>query len=161
MSHWQCLLTVGDGPRERYDLSTFRVKRSGGAILRDRQYRQNVFILLGAMTLAAGHIEAEMKRIILVADESDRAGFADVPSTWSGLADRLDAIAHRDGALAESLQEVLDWGTEQEVTEIRHDAVHSAWWVFDPGHVHRSRFTRKSNGSTQMGTWDQAFGRCI
>lgn len=155
LPHWQCLLTIGDGPQEQYDLSTFRVTRGGGATPGDRQYRQNVFVLLGAMTLAAGHIEAEMKRIILVADESDKAGFADVPSTWSGLIDRLDAIAHREGALAESLREVLDWGTEQAISEIRHGAVHSAWWVFDPGHVHRSRFTRKSNGSTQMGTWDQ------
>ena len=155
MPHWQCLLTITDCPPEQCDLSTFRVKRSGGATPGDRQYRQNMFVLAGAMTIAAGHIEAEMKRIILVAEESESAGFADVPSTWSGLVDRLTAIADGDGVLAEPLRVILNWGREQQVTEIRHGAVHSAWWVFDPGHVHRSRFSHKSNGSTQMGTWEQ------
>ncbi|WP_460798968.1 hypothetical protein [Nocardioides pacificus] len=155
MPRWQCLLTIVEDPQERYDLSTFRVKRSGGATPGDHQYRQNVFVLVGAITVAAGHIEAEMKRIIVVAEESESAGFADVPSTWSGLVDRLTAIADGDGMLAEPLRAVLDWGAEQKVAEIRHAAVHSAWWVFDAGHVHRSRFKNKSNGSTQMGTWEQ------
>ena len=67
--HFHYLLVGLGSEQESYNVATLRMHRVGGSNAADVVLRQNVFTLVGAMAVAGGHIEAEMKRIIIQAEE--------------------------------------------------------------------------------------------
>lgn len=148
---FEYMLTGLSSDRESYDISTFRFRRSpGGSEDADLVLRSNVFTVVGAITVLAGQIEAEMKRIVLRAEELADSGFAEVDDNWTDLEKRLKAIARGDGPFAQPVAAALKVGRERGVKKIRDDAVHSAWCLFDLGHIERSRFRRKKGGEVHV-----------
>lgn len=145
---FEYILTNLNGPMERYDVSTLRMVRHGGVHTADVALQQSLFTAIGAITVIAGHIEAEMKRIILVAEEGRKSGFAELGATWSGLEDQLWRHASSGSELAAKLRPALDWGRSRQVKEIRDQAVHSAWRLHSIGHIEACRFKHKSDGET-------------
>lgn len=152
---WEFLITNLTGPVERYDMSTLRMSRDGGPHEADFAHQRALFTMIGAMVVSAGHIEAEMKRIVLVDRAQPDAGFADVDETWTRLETELTGIANGDSELAEPLKQVLAWGRENHVKEIRDTAVHSAWCLYDIGHLQASRFARKTDGQSRVAQHQQ------
>jgi hypothetical protein len=131
---------------DSYDMATFRMQREGGSNSADHALRRNLFTLVGAITVAGGHIESEMKRILIRAEENRGANFVDVDETWSGLEKRLAAVAAGDGPLAAEIGEALDWARRRRIKKIRDDAVHSTWELWEIGSAKRSRFRRRKDG---------------
>lgn len=155
MLPWDLLVTGLSGPIERYDLATLRFTRDGGPHQADRAHQRALFTIVGALVVSAGHIEAEMKRIVLVHRGDPDSGFADVDDTWTSLERELRAIADGDGPLADPLGEALSWGEANRIKEIRDTAVHSSWCLYDLGHMHASRFKRKSDGQTRLASYQE------
>jgi hypothetical protein len=152
---WEFLITNLAGPIERYDMSTLRMSRDGGPHEADLAHQRALFIMIGAIVVSAGHIEAEMKRIVLTHRANPDAGFADVDETWTSLELELIGIASGDSELAEPLSRVLAWGREKRVKDIRDTAVHSAWCLYDIGHLQASRFARKTDGQLRIARHQQ------
>lgn len=152
---WEFLITNLVGPIERYDLSTLRMSRDGGPHEADVAHQNALFTMIGALVVSAGHIEAEMKRVLLTHRADPDTGFADVHETWTRLESELAKIAGGDSSLAEPLTQVLAWGRENRIKEIRDTAVHSAWCLFDIGHLEASRFARKTDGQSRMARHQQ------
>jgi len=111
---------------------------------------QSLFTLLGLVTLVSGHIELEMKRILLTANAEPEAGFSDVDLTWKRLEDKLAEVAEGDDPLARRLRPTLLWGLEMRLRERRNAVVHSAWSLYDVGHFEAARLPHKSDGETVL-----------
>lgn len=133
------------------DLASFRYERLGGVTPADIGFRDQLYPRIGAVTVAGGHAEAAMKRVILGAEEKGTM-FEDVDLTWTDLVKRLRRIANDDHVLAAPLSAVLDWGERQQVKKRRDDVVHAYWWHWAGVGVSRSRFTRNGDSYVLIGT---------
>lgn len=134
-----------------YEIPTFRFQRApGGDGTNDRTIRSNIFAMVGAITVYGGLIEAEMKRIILKAEGLRNESFVDVELTWTDLEKRLQAVADGGGDYSELVASALAFGRTKRIKAIRDNAVHSAWCLFDVGHMQASRFRRKSDGESRV-----------
>lgn len=137
---------------DQWDMSTFRTVRLGGMNAADQILRQNLCTIVGAIAVAGGHIEAEMKRIIILAEEDRGATFVDVDLTWTGLETRMQAIADGEGPLSAEVAEHLTWAKAKRIKQTRDDAIHCAWTLYDIGCVQKARFKKRSEGYTESGT---------
>ncbi len=121
------------------NLATFRLGRHGGESNADRLFQQRLYTRIGAITVASGHVETAMKRLLLLL--RGQSQFSDVADkTWSQLhrclqSERTDADARR-----KRLRHVLQWGEKNHIHESRNDVIHSYWWIYDGCGVMRSRF---------------------
>lgn len=145
---FEAVLTNTVGVLDGYSLSGVRTTRLGGAHEADKGMQLSLMLLLGAITLASGHVELEMKRILLVAKAVPEAGFSDVDYAWKALEERLARVVRDGGAIAERLGPVLAWGQDHQLRQRRNDAVHSAWVMFETGHFEGARLAPKSEGVT-------------
>lgn len=127
-----------DGPS---DVASFRYERLGGTTAEDLEFRNKLYLRIGAITVAGGHAEAAMKRVILSGEEKGEM-FDDVDLTWSALVKRLEKLAGSDRPLGKRLTRILEWSHRHQLKKRRDDAVHSYWWHWAGVGVSRSRFTR-------------------
>lgn len=123
------------------DIASFRWERLGGHTPADIDFRAVLYRRIGAVTVAGGHAEAAMKRVILSAEERGEE-FADVDLAWSGLIKRLDRVAASSHTVAGPLRGILTWAEREKVKKRRDDVVHAYWWHWAGVNVTRSRFTR-------------------
>lgn len=145
---WEYSIRNLNGTPGEFDMSTFRMMRHGGPHASDVTHHQTLFAAVGAVTVVSGHIEAEMKRILLVAADGSKTSFADVDLTWTDLEKGLEAVAaDPDLKFATRLHDVLEWGKSKKIKKRRHDVVHSAWTLYNIGHYEANRFARKTSGS--------------
>lgn len=145
---WEVVLTGFTGPFENYQLAGLRMKRKGGPLPCDYQMHRVLFSVLGAITLVSGHIELEMKRILLTARAEPDSGFADVDLTWKKLEDALEVVAGDGSPLGDSLKPVLAWARDNRLRDRRNTAVHSAWSLYETGHIEGARLPHRSEGQT-------------
>jgi hypothetical protein len=139
--------------RESANLATFRVSRHGGASEADLAFRDRLYRVIGAIVVAAGHVEAAMKRLILLLKD-EQGGFSLVDKTWSDLHKLLLTQSRRSIPLATALTEVLEWGDSKELKRRRDNAVHASWWDWDGVGVTRSRFFKKQDGANLVGAFE-------
>lgn len=122
------------------DIATFRWDRLGGPQDEDLAFREELYRAVGAVTVAGGHAESAMKRVLIVMEGKDR--FSDVELPWGRIVDRLRRASTTNHALAQRLEEVLDWAANRKVKERRDNVVHASWIEFPDLEVTGSRFTR-------------------
>ncbi len=132
--------------RSSVDISTFRIGRHGGPDEADLTYRARLYGLIGAIVVGGGHVEAAMKRLILLLKD-EQGGFSLVDKTWSDLHKLLVAQSRRSIPQAAALADILQWGEANDLKRRRDDAVHASWWNWDGVGVIRSRFFRKQDGA--------------
>jgi hypothetical protein len=131
-----------------FDLSTLRVGRHGGPTAEDEAFRQELFRRVGAITVAGGHIETAMKRLVLLLTETE-GRFSLVDKTWTDLHNALVAeSAEGQDDRRTALREVLEWGETNRIKIRRDNVVHAYWWTHAGCGARRSRFYRKTDGST-------------
>jgi len=130
------------------DLSTVRIRRHGGPNPEDLEFRSELYRRIGAITVAAGHVEMAMKRLLLILTRPAKAHFSTVDQTWTDLHRKLRRQCDGSDSRRERLASVLDWGEQQDLKRRRDNAVHADWWDFAGCAVRRSRFVRGSNGAT-------------
>lgn len=152
---WEYSIRNLSGAPGEFHMSTFRMVRHGGPHPSDVTHHQTLFAAVGAVTVVSGHIEAEMKRILLVASDGSKTTFADVDLTWTELEKALEAVAaDPDVEFASRLHDVLEWGKSERIKKRRHDVVHSAWTLYNIGHYEANRFERRSSGTTIVHSHD-------
>jgi hypothetical protein len=148
---WESFIVVPEGGAlENYQLAGLRAKRHGGPHPSDYALQQALMQVLGAITLVSGHVELEMKRILLTAKAEPTAGFADVDLGWKQLGDKLAEVARGDSVLASKLLPVLRWAEDKDIRERRNTAIHSAWCLYEIGHIEGARLAHKSDGKTHI-----------
>ncbi len=157
---YELVLTEPPEPwMEGVDLATIRLRRHGGPHPSDREHQERLFLAVGMMTVIAGHVEAEMKRILLTAAARAGSTFSDVDLTWSGLERELETVAkEQTGELADRLRPALEWGRSNEITKRRHDVIHSAWGLYNVGHLEASRFKRNSAPEIHAYSYEDLLG---
>jgi hypothetical protein len=152
--HLKFDLTV-PGAVPELSLSTVRIGRHGGDSPGDLKFRQILFPKIGAITVAGGHVETAMKRLlILLTGESGK--FSTVDKNWSELHGALSDECSRENLDSRrlGLRDVLEWGEEKRVKKRRDNAIHAYWWIFDGCGVVRSRFHRRQDGATMIGSFE-------
>jgi hypothetical protein len=145
---WEGLLANTNGALNKVELPGARVTRHGGPHPADANIQRVLFTLLGMIAMSSGHVEVEMKRILLNARQDPDAAFEDVDLTWSTLESDLAKVASGNGEIAEKLRPVLAWANENRVRQRRNDAIHSAWSHFDVGHFEGTRLPRRGAATT-------------
>jgi len=135
-------------------LATVRVARRGGATEADHAFRAELFVRIGAVTAAGGHVEAAMKRLLLLLSGKETR-FSLVDDSWSELHRKLKERSTGDGPKRMEIARVLEWGEANRVKERRDNVVHAYWWLYDGCGVRASRFYRKEDGAVLIGTWQE------
>lgn len=136
------------------EIPTVRVGRYGGPTPDDLQFREELYQAVGSVTVAGGHIEASMKRLLLILGDSDTI-FSLVDLQWADLHTRLlQECDDRDNRRRE-LRRALDWAERRELRERRHTVVHGAWWLFSGCGARVSRWPRRASGHVELGEMDE------
>jgi hypothetical protein len=130
------------------DLATVRIGRHGGPNEEDLGFRGELHRHVGAVTVAGGHVEMAMKRLLLVLTSPPKADFSTVDLTWTVLHKELVGLCDGSDDRRKQLAQVLDWGQQRDVKRRRDDVVHADWWEFAGCEVRRSRFVRGGKGKT-------------
>ena len=136
------------------DLSTVRIGRHGGPNDDDRQFRRELYERVGAVVVASGHVETAMKRLLPLLEEATEAQFSLVDKNWTDLHGRLRGLADTTTVRRAELGNVLDWGETNEVKRRRDNVVHAYRWNYAGLGARRSRFYRRTNGTTINATLD-------
>jgi hypothetical protein len=144
------------GALSSFDLSTLRLGRHGGMTNADRLFRARLNARIGAVTVAGGHVETAMKRLLLLLRE-ESGGFLQVDMTWTDLHKALAAECETPDLdqRGTRLARVLAWDDDKQVKRRRDNVVHAYWWSFDGCGVVRSRFHRRQNGQTMIGSMEE------
>jgi hypothetical protein len=129
--------------KDTFDMSTIRMERHGGTTAADHVFRQKLFEIIGSITAASGHIEASMKRLLVIFQDSDHVGFALVDHPWTELVKRLRTECTGADSRRQNLAKVLDWAEKHRCKEHRDTVVHGSWWLFDGLGATVSRWPRK------------------
>ncbi|MCS5734272.1 hypothetical protein [Herbiconiux daphne] len=131
------------------------VVRLGGPSQADRDRQAQIYAAVGRATVASGHIEAAMKRLVIVLRRMKNS-FALVDKTWTWLEDTLSKEADRalpndDHAwLRKPLRIELDLAQKHGLKVLRDHIVHGSIWDYDMPAVLISRFDRKADGVTMQ-----------
>lgn len=155
---WEFLLA---GLNRDISWASLRPFRHGGYVASDRAHQQQLFLVVGAIAVAGAQAETDMKRILLAHDPDRTKHLSDTHWRWSQLMAALRTLAQGDDEMTD-LRKVLTWADEHDVEEIRNGAVHSYWWLFDVGHVHRGRIRTagsREQDTAVVGTWDDYFNQ--
>lgn len=138
-------------PRQGIDMSTMRVGRIGGPTYDDLEFRNALFLIIGSITVAGAHVEAAMKRLLLVLS-TEVTTFGLVDFQWADLEKKLAAECGGRDRRRLRLSRILDWATELDIRERRNTAVHGSWWLHKQERTVASRWPRKKNDAILIGS---------
>jgi hypothetical protein len=134
-------------------LSSLIVDRLDGASKADEHFRSRLYLAMGKLAVASGHVETAMKRLLIVLRGLENS-FALVDETWTKLEETLKVESTMMGADASypeirtALGEHLLWARQRHLKTHRNDFIHGSIWDFDMPVLLVSRFTRKSDGAS-------------
>jgi hypothetical protein len=131
------------------DLSTVRVGRHGGDAPEDLTFREELYQSVGSITVAGGHVEAAMKRLLLVLTGAE--AFSVVDYQWYQLETKLRELCDGSDERRQRLFRILDWADRHKVRERRHTVVHGAWWIYAGVGARVSRWPRKEDDRIMIG----------
>ncbi len=143
---------------ETVDIATAIVGRIGGPSREDLARRERIYAAVGAAVVAAGRVEAAMKRLVIVLQENRTGTFHDVDKTWSELEKLLDAeLAKPDpggrlGRLRKEVAAHLAWARGRGLKTHRDNIVHGYIWDYDMPALVISRFKRKHDPKQLVAT---------
>ncbi|MET4004646.1 hypothetical protein ABIB48_003385 [Arthrobacter sp. UYCu511] len=133
-------------------ISNVIVGRIGGSNAADIELRKELYYVIGRITVASGHIEAAMKRLVLALQENRTRQFSLVDKTWSDLHKILmkesrknDAFSWKD-QVRRNLATHLQWSEERKLKDHRDNFIHGSTWDYAMPVVLLSRFYRKDDG---------------
>lgn len=150
-----CFDLTAPGAVPELNLSTVRLGRHGGDSPGDLQFRELLFSKIGAITVAGGHVETALKRLLILLKGED-GKFSSVDENCTELHKALsdECSGSSLDSRRSGLKDVLEWGKQKEVKRRRDNVVHAYWWIFDGCGVVRSRFHRKQDGATMIGSFE-------
>ena len=141
------------GMMPEWHLSTVRLGRHGGETKADQMFRQRLYQRIGAVSVAGGHAETAMKRLLLLL-RGNTAHFSEADETWTVLHKELAKECTGSDLRRKRLKHVLDWAEKNRVKARRDNVIHAYWWNLDGCGVVRSRFHRREDGATMVGSME-------
>lgn len=102
----------------------------------DTLHQVKLFHAVGSVSVAGGHVEMAMKRVLVTlrgGKNTDLAG-ADVPAEWSVLQDTLKKASNPQLTdLQKAVFELLSGDVVTTMRDGRNDVVHGYWWLIPMG----------------------------
>jgi hypothetical protein len=137
------------------ELSTVRLGRHGGETGEDMAFRAWLYNRIGAITIAGGHAETAMKRLLALLTGDGH--FSLVDETWTTLHRKLagQCAGPTPDPRRQATAKVLAWGDQHRIKQRRDDVIHAYWWQFDGCGVVRSRFYRHQDGALMVGSREE------
>jgi hypothetical protein len=142
------------------NLATVRVGRHGGDAPEDLTFREELYQSVGSVTVAGGHVEAAMKRLLLLLTEAETT-FSLVDYQWYELETKLRAQYDDTDERRRRLLRILDWANRHKLRERRHTVVHGAWWIYAGVGARVSRWPRNEDDRIIIGdmAWLRQLGK--
>lgn len=139
---------VGDDDQE-LDLASLRPVRVVGHnyAKADRKHQRRLFLAVGAVTVAGGHVEMALRKVLvaLTGGENKDLASKDVPADWNVLHKKISKLCEIDASeLAQRVAEYLNAAETAGLRDTRNNIVHSNWWLtaFDSGELWSGRYHR-------------------
>lgn len=110
----------------------------------DHMHQFQLFNAVGQVTVASGHVEMAMKKVLV----SLRGGEADLmsrdlPTVWADLVKELRKFCDDSTELVSKLKTLLDEAEENKLNDQRNDVVHGYWWMVSAHeHLVNARYYR-------------------
>jgi hypothetical protein len=145
-------LTV-PGSMPEWDISTARLGRRGGDTAAGQTFRQRLHTRVGAVTVAGGHAETAMKRLLLLL-WGTTSDFSQAEKPWSTLLKELAKECTGTDGRRKRLKHVLEWAEKNRIKQRRDNVIHAYWWNFDGCGVVRSRFRRDQKAAIMPGSFE-------
>lgn len=151
-------LAFGEGT-SNVNLGSLMVDRIGGPSVADWRLREQLYYFIGMATVASGHVEAGMKRLLLVLNGLDDH-FSLVDHTWTDLVKKLtlaaaDTIEDQWVELRGQVRHELDLMERYKLKSYRDNIIHGYVWDYDMPMVLIGRFHRRSDGATLISSLDE------
>jgi hypothetical protein len=143
------------GTTERHNISTFIPGRIGGPHDGDVEMRRRLYGAVGQAVVAGGHIEASMKRLLILLQGKENR-FALVDEQWSSLEKKLGREVRRTSGhltypeLRGEVSELLDHAARKQLKRRRDSIVHGSFWDYDMPVLLLARFARREDGHTEV-----------
>ncbi|EHB55133.1 hypothetical protein MycrhDRAFT_2327 [Mycolicibacterium rhodesiae JS60] len=124
---------IGDDDRW-LDLASLRPVRVAGHehAVADRRHRRRLFQAVGAVTVAGGHVEMALRKVLvsLTGGQNEDLAGKDVSLDWSKLHAKIEKHCKRDPSeLAQRVDQLLKAARASTLRDTRNNIVHSYWWV--------------------------------
>lgn len=139
---------VDDGDSE-LDMASLRPVRVAGhdSAIADREHQRRLFNAVGAVTVAGGHVEMALRKVLVSLNgwRNEDLARKDVALDWSALHAKVETLCEGNSSdLAQSVVELLK--TEAAgLRDARNNIVHSYWWLpaLDSGELWSGRYYNK------------------
>ncbi|UXA14073.1 hypothetical protein KXD97_09985 [Mycobacterium sp. SMC-8] len=138
------------GPEDQaFDLASLRPVRVTGHRYADAdcKHQRRLFSAVGAVTVAGGHVEMALKKVLVSLTGGTNRDLAskDVPADWNPLHTKISKLCEADPSdLAQRVAKLLEAAEKERLRDIRNNVVHSNWWLagFDSGELWSGRYYR-------------------
>ena len=158
--NYEYLISLGNTEDNNVNVGTLTVGRIGGPSDRDREQQDRIFHAVGRATVASGHIEAGMKRLVIVLRHLKNQ-FSLVDKTWTDLERILEKESERviagdeHAELRRHVGNELKLASKYSLKAYRDNIVHGYIWDFDMPVLLVGRFKRQSDGATLVWTIEE------
>lgn len=158
--NFEYLISVGNTEDSDVNAGTLTVGRIGGPSDRDRAQQERIYQAVGRATVASGHIEAGMKRLVIILRRMKNK-FSLVDKTWTG----LERIPRKEServipddeyaGLRRFVANELRLAEMYSLKAYRDNIVHGYIWDYDMPVLLVGRFKRHSDGATIVWTLEE------
>jgi hypothetical protein len=105
-----------------------------------------LYYSVGAVVVAGGHVEWWLQRMLLGLRGLGPAGYPTVQKLqWGDLVKQIREEVAAAGGPSE-IVDLLDWAERERLQEMRHDVVHSYWWLTPGPGLRANRRPRTGSG---------------
>ncbi|WP_141396641.1 hypothetical protein [Microbacterium gorillae] len=144
------------------DFSALLVRRVGGPVEADHEYRRNLYAAIGEVAVVAAQVETLLKRLIMLMADAPSGYLADAEGMFGKLEDtalrsakRVVKAGSRDPesqGRAVGIIEAVEWAKRDKLGERRNDIVHGVWWDYAGVGVVYARFKLNGESDLRYGT---------
>lgn len=135
------VMTIPTGT-ERMGIGILRPRRVDGPTAADRAFQRSLFMVIGGITVAAGHVEMAMKQLIVKLTASDFDLGPVGGDMWQQLEEKLLKLCDGSTTQLRELKSVIEQSKGNKLRERRNDVIHGYWWTYDIGSVRNVRHGR-------------------
>lgn len=134
-------------------MGTWIFRRDDGDTPDDLVFREDLYRLVGSITVAGGHIEAALKRHLLVLTSAGE-DFRLVDYSWSELEKKLRKECDSTMPRQKSLRRLIDAAQKHQLVQHRHTVVHGLWDLYAGRGVRVGRWPRGEEERIYLSDFD-------
>lgn len=112
------------------NMAEMRPKRVPEPSMADYEHQMRLFSVVGSVTVAGGHVEMAMKKVLVsLRDEHRNLMDPKIPGDWDGLEKELRKLCDTSSDIRMRLSEILDGADRDQLRNERNDVIHGYWWT--------------------------------